>query len=277
MKDFNELKKNVSAMYFSVYSVKNEKIIYDKDGEIECFPASTTKVLNALVAFKYLKLDDVLTIGEEQDVMHYSHDPSVAGIKKGERWTFRDILYASLLPSGNDAAYAIAYNAVERIPEYKDKSVEEKCHIYVDMMNAYAKELGCKSTHFCTPDGNDHYKGKIVLHVTTTNDLCLIFREALKCEGLMKAMSTPEIRVMVDGNEYHFKNTNRLIRPDSEFYNEYVLGGKTGTTELAGCCITSMAKKEDDIYIVSVCYSETGADRFKDSNMIYDFLFNGDK
>ncbi len=215
MKDYKELLKDVTALYFSVYSVNENKFVCGRDGDYECFPASVTKVLNALLAFKYLMLDDLVVVGDEQDVMHYSPDPSVAGIEKGEAWTFRDILYASLLPSGNDAAYAIGYNVVERMPEHKDKSVEEKCHVYAEMMNEYAKSLGCVSTHFTTLDGNDHVKGKIVRHITCANDLCLIFKEVLKYPDLVKAMGTAEIRVMVGEKEYHFKNTNRLIRPDS--------------------------------------------------------------
>ena len=209
--------------------------------------------------------------------MHYSPDPSVAGIEKGEVWTFRDMLYASLLPSGNDAAYAIGYNVVNRMEKYKDKSVEEKCHIYAKMMNKYAKKLGCTSTDFSTLDGNDYVKGKIVRHVTSANDLCLIFKQALKCKGLMKAMGTPEIKVVIGGKEYHFKNTNRLIRPDSEFYNPYCLGGKTGTTSLAGYCLTTIGKKGDDVYIVSLGYCATSNDRYKDANKIFDYLFNGEK
>ena len=268
-----EIFKDVSALYFSIYSVKENKVIYNRDGDYECYPASTTKVLNALVAMDYLKLDDIIVVGDEQDVMHYSPDPSVAGIKKGERWTFRDMLYASLLPSGNDAAYAIGYNVVNRMEEHKGKTVEEKCKIYAKMMNEYAKKLGCVSTEFVTLDGNDHVKKKIVRHVTSTNDLCLIFKEVLKHEELLKIMGTPEVRVVVDGNEYHFKNTNRLIRPDSEYYNKYCLGGKTGTTELAGCCLCTLAKRDDDIYVISICYSDGGDSRFKDAKIIYDYLF----
>ena len=277
MKDFKELFKNITAQYASIYSIKEDKIIYQRDGDIECYPASVTKVLNALLAFKYLKLDDMLVVGDEQDVMHYSPDPSVAGIEKGEVWSFRDMLYASLLPSGNDAAYAIGYNVVNRMEKYKDKSVEEKCHIYAKMMNKYAKKLGCTLTDFSTLDGNDYVKGRIVRHVTSTNDLCLIFKQALKCKGLMKAMGTAETKVIIGGKEYSFKNTNRLIRKDSEFYNPYCLGGKTGTTNLAGYCLTTIGKKGDDIYIVSLGYCETSNDRYKDANKIFDFLFSGDK
>ncbi|MBO4667158.1 MAG: D-alanyl-D-alanine carboxypeptidase [Bacilli bacterium] len=274
MKDYKELLKSVTAQYLAVYSVNDGKFIMNRDGDIECYPASVTKVLNALLAFKYLKLDDKLVVGEEQDIMHYSPDPSVAGIKKGEVWTFREMLYASLLPSGNDAAYAIGYNVVNRMEEYQDKTPEEKCHIYAKMMNDYAKELGCTLTDFSTLDGNDYVKGRIVRHVTSSQDLCLIFKEALSCPLLMEVMGTPEIRIMVGETEYHFKNTNRLIRKDSEFYNPYCLGGKTGTTNLAGYCLTTIGKKNDDIYIVSVGYCESSNDRYRDANKIFDYLFN---
>ena len=271
--DNKELLKDVTAEFVTVYSVNEDKIVASRNGDYECYPASVTKVLNALLAFKYLKLDDKLVVGDEQDIMHYSPDPSVAGLEKGEIWTFKEMLYASLLPSGNDAAYAIGYNAVEKLPEAKGKNPEEKCHLYAKMMNEYAKSLGCVATDFSTLDGNDYVKGKIVRHITSTNDLCLIFKEALKNKDLMEVMGTPEIRLMIGEKEYYFKNTNRLIRKDSDYYNKYSLGGKTGTTSLAGYCLTTIARKEDETYIISVCYSATSNDRYNDAKIIIDRLF----
>ena len=119
-------------------------------------------------------------------------------------------------------------------------------------------------------DGNDYVKGKIVRHVTSTNDLCLIFKEAYKCKDLMKVMGTEARKVVIGEKEYDFKNTNRLIRHDSEYFNEYCLGGKTGTTSLAGYCLTTIAKKDDDLYVISICCSK---DRYKDAKIIYDVLF----
>lgn len=271
-----ELFSQITAQFFSVYSLKENRVVLQKDGEYECYPASVTKVLNALLAFKYLKLDEKIVVGPEQDVMHLSPDPSVAGLVKGEVWTFGDILYASLLPSGNDAAYTIGYSVAKKVAK-EELSTKKLCHLYAKMMNDYAKELGCKRTHFSTLDGNDYVNGRIVRHVTSTNDLCMIFKEALKYPDLIKVMATEKKDIKIGDKEYNFVNTNRLIRKDNEFYNPYVIGGKTGTTSLAGCCLGIIVKKEDEEYIIAICFSATGKDRFNDANMIIDYILNNNE
>lgn len=276
-KDFQELFKDITAEYVSVYDVNNKKFLYDREGSCECYPASITKLLNAAVAIHYLKEDDLLTVGDELDICYSSPDPSVAGIKKGQVWKFSDILYGLFLPSGNDCAYTIGYNIVNRMDKYKDLTVKEKCLKYRNMMNRYAKKLGCKSTSFYTLCGNDHVNGKVVRHVTCTNDLCLILEDCMKSDLLVKVMSTAKKEILYKDDKeeklYSFTNTNRLIRKDSEFYNPYVIGGKTGTTNLAGYCLASFAKKDDKCYIVALTYAASSPDRFRDSNKIYDFLF----
>lgn len=271
-----ELFEKLSCEFFSVYSVNKGKFVLNKQGDYECYPASITKALNALVASKYLDLDSKLIVGDEQDIMHMSPDPSVAGIEKGEEWSFRDILYASLLPSGNDAAYTIGYNVAKKLhPE--ETNVKKLCKYYAKMMNDYAKSIGCKRTHFTTLDGNDYVNKKIVRHVTSTNDLCLIFKDIRNVDYIVKTMATAKKDITIGSKEYHFVNTNRLIREDSEYYNPYVVGGKTGYTSLAGCCIGLIVKKDDEEYIIAICFSSNGNKRNEDANMIIDYLFKGKK
>ena len=269
-----ELFDKLSCQFFSVYSVNKKKFVLNKDGSYECFPASVTKALNALVACKYLKPDDKLIVGEEQDIMHLSPDPSVAGIEKGEVWTFRDILYASLLPSGNDAAYTIGYNVAKRLhPE--ETNPKKLCKIYAKMMNDYAKSIGCKRTHFETLDGNDYVRGRVARHLTSTNDICLIFNDILKEKELVNVMATAKKDIKIGEKEYHFVNTNKLIQKDSEYYNPYLVGGKTGFTSLAGCCLGAIVKKDDEVYTIAICFSDNGIKRNQDANMIIDYLFKG--
>ena len=274
---FSELFKDITSEYVSIYDVNNKKFLYDREGSCECYPASITKLLNALVAINYLKEDDLLVVGDELDICYSSPDPSVAGIKKGQVWKFKDLLYGLFLPSGNDVAYTIGYNIINRMEKYKDLSVKDKCLKYSALMNRFAKKIGCKSTSFYTLCGNDHVNNKIVRHVTCTNDLCLILNECLKSNLLVEILSTAHKEILYkDKNEetlYSFTNTNRLIRKDSEFYNPYVIGGKTGTTNLAGYCLASWAKKDDKCYIVCLTYAGSSNDRYRDSNKIYDFLF----
>lgn len=272
-KELQKIVDEGTAGYVTVYSLNEDHILASCQAEVECYPASVTKVLNAITAFKYAKVDQEMVVGDEQDIMHYSPDPSVAGLIKGQKWKFNDLLYALMLPSGNDAAYTIGYNVINSMEEYKDLDLEEKCLAYAKLMNQYAKELGCKSTEYYTLDGNDHVQGKVVRHVTTTNDLVLMMKKALEIPALKEAMSTEEKEMSVEGINYKWKNTNRLIRKDSEFYNEFVICGKTGTTNLAGYCLLTYAKKDDKEYIIAMCHAYPGPYRFTEQNKIYNYLF----
>lgn len=274
MRTFKELFKDITGDYVAIYDIKNKKFLYDRNGDYECFPASMTKVLCALTALEYLKMDDIVEVGEEQDIVFTSPDPSLSDIKCGEKWTLREMLYASLLPSGCDAAYTIGYCAVKDLDECKNMTPLEKCEYFADRMNDYAKKLGCVNTHFYSLDGNDHFNKKVVRHLTSARDMCLIFTECLNHPELLEIMGTYEKVIKIGDETYDYKNTNRLINPNSEYFNQYVIGGKTGTTNLAGYCLGTLARKDDLEYAVVVCYAGSGADRFKDSNKIYDYLFN---
>lgn len=264
----------VSAEYLTVYDVTNDEIICTRDGDVECYPASITKILNAVVALKYCKLNDKFVVGDELIEMRRSPDPSVAGIKEGEVFTLEQLLYASLLPSGNDAAYTIGYNVVNSMEEYKTLSVKEKVAKYAQLMNEYAKSLGCKSTSFVTLDGNDHVDKKVVRHLTCTNDLAIIMKDVLKNDDLVKVISTPSKTINVGDHIYSWNNTNRLIHKDSDFYCPYAIGGKTGTTNLAGYCLLVAGKNDERTIIVALTYAGSGQKRFTDAKYIFECLLD---
>lgn len=272
-KELQKIIEQGTAGYVTVYDLDEDKIIATIEGDYECYPASTTKILTAITAFNYVDENEMMVVGDEQDVMHYSPDPSVCGVSKGEKWRFGDLLYGLMLPSGNDAAYTIGYNIVNKMDKYKDLSVEEKCLAYRNLMNEYAKKLGCKSTDYYTLDGNDHVKGKVVRHVTSTNDLVLMLKRAIEIEPIRKAMSTEYYKIRCCDKDFEWKNTNRLIRKDSEFYNPNVILGKTGTTNLAMYCLVTYATDGKKNYIVAMCHAYAGSHRFEEQNAIYKYLF----
>ena len=272
-KNLQEIIEKGTAGYVTVYDMNNDKIIATIEGDYECYPASTTKILTAITAFNYVDENEMMVVGDEQDIMHYSPDPSVCGLTKGEKWRFGDLLYGLMLPSGNDAAYTIGYNAVNKMDEYKNLSVLDKCMAYRKLMNDYALKLGCKSTDYYTLDGNDHVKGKVVRHVTSTNDLVLMLKRALEIEPIRRAMSTESFKIKSNGKDFEWKNTNRLIKKDSEFYNPYVKLGKTGTTNLAMYCLVTYATDGNKNYIVAMCHAHAGNHRFVEQNAIYNYLF----
>ena len=209
----------VSAEYLTVFDVNNNEIIVTRDGDYQCYPASITKLLNAIVAVKHCSLNEKFVVGDELDVMRRCPGPSTAGLIEGQIWTFGELLYASLLPSGNDAAHTIAYNVVNKIPEYKNLSAVKKVEKFVEMMNEEAKNIGCTDTEFATCDGHDHVNKKVVHHVTTTNDLVKVMIEALKHPEIVEVIKTEKKTLNIGERIYTWQNTNRLIHKDDELYS----------------------------------------------------------
>ena len=278
MKDYKELLKSVTAQYLAVYSVNDGKFIMNRDGDIECYPASVTKVLNALLAFKYLKLDDKLVVGEEQDIMHYSPDPSVAGIKKGEVWTFREMLYASLLPSGNDAAYAVAALTINYLYPNNSWTAREQIDKFAELMNEVAAEAGATGSHFMVPDGNSYYKSngdwddRLTYHYVTANDMVKIARYAFSFGEIAEVVSTAAMSFTIDGTGYSYTNTNHLLNPNHSAHYEGTVGMKTGTTTPAGQCLVTGVFKDNRFIILAVMYAGSSG-RDSASLAVYNMIF----
>ena len=100
------LSDKLSSEYAVLYDTANDIILYKKNADAKCYPASTTKLLTAIVANKILDNDEVITVGNEITLI--GEDSSVAGLEVGQKLTAKQLLYAMLLPSGNDAAYTLS-------------------------------------------------------------------------------------------------------------------------------------------------------------------------
>ncbi len=179
--DFNTLSltvrknliKNVTSQYVVLYDVTSDKVLFQKNCTKKCYPASTTKMLTAIVACRIIDPDTVLTVGNE--IRLIGEESSRAGLLVGMKFPFRALLDALLLPSGNDAAYTIAVNAARIYRNDQTLSDQEALKVFVDLMNEAAADLGCEDTHFVNPDGwhdDDHY--------TTALDLIKIAASAVK-------------------------------------------------------------------------------------------------
>ena len=208
------------------------EVLLDQNADERREPASTTKVMTALVTIENVGLDEEVTV-EEADFDEVTAESSVAGLVAGETLTVRDLLACLLLPSGNDASYVLA-----RYVGGGD------WHAFVDLMNQKAAELGCANTHFANPCGlpaEDHY--------TTARDLATIMRAAVAhpefCE--ISGSATWDLPA-TSGNEARtLENTNLLIDPESPVYmgEGVVTAGKTGFTNAAGRCLVVSAKGAD--------------------------------
>ncbi len=248
-------------------------ILFSKNADEKVYPASTTKIMTALLAVEAIEngkaaLTDSVTAGS--DIMTgLSEDGSTAGIVPGETMTLESLLYCTLLSSANEACNIIA--------EYIGGDIKT----FVGMMNAKAKELGCTGTNFTNTHGlpdNNHY--------TTASDLAKIALEAYTHPLFMEICNTVTKTVPATNisPERTLGNTNGLINNDSElypgYYYEYAKGMKTGHTEAAGYCLVSSATK-DNVSLLCVVMDAIAVKKvekveytnFTDSVAVYNWAF----
>ena len=213
----------------ALFDVTNSNIIYGKNMHERLAPASLTKVLTALVALEYGKLDDIITV--TKDVKITESGATLCGLKEGDTLTLNQALHALLINSANDAANAIAVHLGGSLEGFSI------------LMNETATSLGATNSHFVNAHGlsaDDHY--------TTAYDLYLIFNEAINYELFreiihMETYSTIYQDSNGNDKEMEFKTTNLFLRGNYNSPNKVtVIGGKTGTTNAAGNCLILLSK-----------------------------------
>lgn len=219
------------------------EILYEKDAYTKYYPASTTKIMTALIVLENVSnLREVATVSYNA-VFSMPSGYSTDLIKVGEELTIEDLLYALLVPSCNEAAVVLA--------EYVSGNVES----FATMMNTRAVELGCKNTHFVNPNGihnEDHY--------STAYDLALIAKEAMKNDTFRKIVSTASY-TLPSTNKYdridrNLITTNNIIKKSSKYYYENAIGIKTGTTTPAKDCLVAAASKNGIELIAVVLHAD---------------------
>ncbi len=255
-----EINREISATYAAVLDIDANTVLYEKGGmDTRLYPASTTKLITALVALKYCDVNEVFTAGEEVNMI--AADSSIAYIKRGHALTLDMLIAAMLLPSGNDAAYVVAAGAGRIIAGKSDMTANSAVRVFVNEMNDFAEENGLTGSHFTCPDGyhdDEHY--------TTLHDMLLIGKLATENETIMKHASTPSLDVTYHSGEINsWTNTNHLINPSSSFYYKFATGLKTGTTNEAGCCLMVSAEKDGKKMITCVFDSDSNDRRFSDA------------
>lgn len=240
-------------------------ILYEKNAYDKMYPASTTKIMTAILALENCNLNDIATVSKNA-VMSVPIDYTNANLQIGEELTIEDLLYAFLIPSANDCGYVLA--------EHIAGSTEK----FADMMNSKAIELGCKNTHFTNPSGIQDEN-----HYSTAYDLALIGRYAMKNETFRKIVSTSSYNLPAtnkyDSTDRRFVNTNFLIRESQpKYYYKYATGIKTGFTDDARDCVVASAKKDGIEYIVVILYAGYTEswlkEKFVDSVTLFNFAFS---
>lgn len=232
--------------------------LYAYNADQILYPASITKIMTALVAIENTEdLSDMLTFSNAA-VNGIAWDSSRIGAMVGEQMTVEQALYGLMLKSGNDAAVALA--------EYVSGSEEEFC----ELMNARAAELGCTNTHFVNSHGLHDEN-----HYTTAHDMALIMQEATKNETFHIIDSAVTYKVpWTNKHESGFSWTmsNKMMNPNSNYYYEGVVCGKTGFTDQAGNTLVTCAKR-GDAYLVCVVM-RCQQTHYDDTKLLFDYGFN---
>lgn len=234
----------ISAVAAIAIDQKSGTMLFGKKEKDIFAPASTTKLMTALLARKVFPPGSILTVPSVAEV-----GGSKIGLVNDEKLSIESVLEGALIPSGNDAAHTVAAN----YPGGVD--------LFVAEMNQTARDLNLKNTYFNNPTGFDSQ-----YHQTTARDLALLAREIMKDPLLRSIVSTKQTTIFdLTGRQRHtITNTNQLLLSDP-----HVVGVKTGTTEEAGQVLITQIEENDHSIIVVVLGS---IDRYSDTIAIRQWL-----
>ncbi len=231
---------------------KTGRILYAKNENTPLAMASTTKIMTAILAIENGNLDDIVKVSKNAT----KAPPVKMNLKENEEIKLKDLLYALMLESSNDAAVAIA--------EHIGNTVDNFCN----MMTEKAKEVGAKDTIFRTPNGLDSLD-----HHSTAYDMAFITRYALNNQQFIDIINTKEASFKTNKSTYNMINKNRLL---SEF--EGANGVKTGYTGKAGHCFVGSAT-QNDMTLISVVLASGWGEKGKkqkwiDTKTLLNYGFN---
>ena len=233
------------------------EILYAKEATRAMYPASTTKLMTALLALENSSLSDIVDFPFA--AVDIPSGSSHIGMRRGEQMELRECLYGLLLPSANEVANALAIHVAEYISNF------------VVLMNERALRLGAVNTVFTNANGL-HDDG----HYTCAYDLALIMRACVQNTTFVEISSTPSYVHHADSllnKDIPMTNTDLMIRRSSEYYNEDVVCGKTGHTEVSGYNLVSYAERDNTRLIAVVMGCQDGA-QYLSTQSLLDYGFN---
>ena len=236
---------SVSAKSAVLYEPETRTFIYEKNGDERLPMASTTKIMTALVAIERENLEKQITV----DSRAVGVEGSSAYLKENEAFTLKELLYALMLQSANDAAEAIAY------------AIADSIEAFADLMNQKASSLGLSDTNFTNPHGlddDDHY--------TTAKDLAIISACALAYPEFCEIVSAKTKKVEKNGITRLFVNHNKLLAR-----YEGCIGIKTGFTKKSGRCLVSAAERDG---VKLICVTIDAPNDWNDHKKLLDTGFS---
>lgn len=239
-----------------LYNLDDNTILYSQNTEDKISIASLTKIMTTLVVLENIdNLDDTVTVSK--DALYDISEYTLAGFKVGDIITYRDLLYGTMLPSGADAAQELAIAVSGSIPEF------------VKLMNEKAKALGMLNTNFSNPVGRDDKE-----NYSTVNDIAKLLLYALNNEEFYKIYTS---KTYTTTNNIKLTST---LKQSGDRYNldtTNILGSKSGYTDGAGLCLTSIAKYNDINYLLITAnapYINRYPSHIEDAINIYSYYSN---
>ena len=242
-----------------VMELSTSTILYEKNSREKLYPASITKILTVLVALENSELDEMVYFS---DAAIDNTEGSGIARDYGEEMTMEDCLYAIMLASANECAYAVAEHV-------GGGSMEA----FVEMMNAKVKELGCVNTNFVNPHGLHDEN-----HYTCSYDMALIGQAAYENE-MFRTITGTKARMIPPTNKHAeetpLQNHNKLLHryQSGNYVYEYCTGGKTGYTTMSNSTLVTFAEK-DGMALVSVVMNTDGVSEWTDSIAMFNYGFD---
>jgi D-alanyl-D-alanine carboxypeptidase (penicillin-binding protein 5/6) len=239
------------------------EVIFEKNADQKMYPASTTKIMTVFLGLTIGKtnemMDETVTISEED--LNLPENSSVIPMSAGETIRFEDLLYATMVRSGNEGANAIAEAISGSVPNF------------VDLMNETANYMGCTSTHFANPNGLHDEN-----HYTTARDMSIIAKEAMNNSIFRQIAATTSYSLPKSNMQKArtVKNSNNALMVQGEnnkFFYGYVNGIKTGFTNPAGYCYVGSASKNGVSLISVILYSDSTG-RWTDTKKLMEYGFS---
>lgn len=241
----------------SIYLMDNRttKPLYTKDANTRMYPASTTKIMTAILTLENCNLNDIATASYDA-VASIPEGYSIAEIQVGEQLTIEQLLELLLVHSANDAANVLA--------EYVGGSIDS----FVSMMNTKLNELGLEDTHFTNAYGLHDYN-----HYTTAHDLAFLMKYCLQNETFRKISGQASCAIPATNmsGPRKYDSTNQLLIAGNEYYYQYVFSGKTGFTSQAKHCLVTAAYNND---LELICVVLGNDDRFNVTRELYEYAFS---
>ncbi|MCI9428356.1 MAG: D-alanyl-D-alanine carboxypeptidase [Eubacterium sp.] len=245
-----------------VIEVDTGTVLYEKNVHDRHYPASITKIMTTLLAIENSKMDEVVTFSHDSV---YNTEGSGIARDVDEQMTMEQCLYAVMLASANECAYAVAEHTAGDIGTF------------IQMMNDRAAKLGCKDTNFTNCNGLPDEQ-----HYTSAYDMALIAKEAYQNETFRimsgtKTYTIPFTNKHTD-EETYLQNHHQMLYPlkTRKYLYEYCLGGKTGYTTVANSTLVTYAEK-DGMTLICVVLNAEGSGHYEDTRALFDFCFDNFK